>query len=248
MPCGKPEVTLLLTVYNEADTVERVIHEFYGEISKKIPLKILVVEDGSTNGTKEILLKLSKEFPMDLLLGEKRRGYSKAVVEGIKSTDTDYLFFTDGDGQHMAKDFWKLYELKDKYDIVSGWRVKRADALHRKVMSKIFQWMTRILFKPLKFHDITTPYKLMRSDIARLIANEWRYMKESFWTEFTVRVHKKGFKIAEVPVSHRSRVGSVSSHVYKLRKIFKIGFSQFMALIRLWYELKDKNIVRKKSR
>jgi len=239
MPSGKPEVTLLFTAHNEADTIERVIREFYEEMHKKIPIKILVVEDGSTDGTKEILEKLSKELPMDLLLGKERRGYSRAIIEGLKRIDTDYVFFTDGDGQHRAEDFWKLFELKDKYDVVSGWRVKRADALHRKVMSKVFQWMAKKLFKLPGFHDITAPYKLMRSDVAKVIANEFRYMEESFWTEFIIRAHYRGFKITEVPVSHMGRVGG-STRVYKLSKIPKIAASQFIGLLRLWQELRLK--------
>lgn len=240
MPSGKPEVTLLLTAYNEADTIEHVIHEFYGEIGEKIPLKILVVEDGSTDGTKEILEKLSKELPIDLLLGGERRGYSKAVIEGLKRIDTIYVFFTDGDAQHRAEDFWMLFELREKYDVVSGWRVKRADAIHRKLMSKVFQWMAKWLFELPNFRDMTAPYKLMRSDVAKLIANEFRYMGESFWTEFIIRAHRRGFKIAEVPVSHRSRIGGSthdSTRVYKLSKIPKIATSQFVGLLRLWQEL-----------
>lgn len=241
MPGGNPEVTLLLTAYNEADTIESVISEFYGEIGGRIPLKILVVEDGSTDGTKEILLRLSKIFPVGLLLGKERRGYSRAVTEGLKRIDTEYVFFTDGDGQHVAEDFWKLYELRDKYHIVSGWRVKRADALHRKVMSKVFQWMVKGVFKLPNFHDITAPYKLMRSDVAKLLANEWKYMEESFWTEFTVRAYRKGLKIAEVPVSHRGRTGNPNpspTRVYKLSKIPKIVLSQLIGLFRFWRELR----------
>jgi len=234
-------VTLLLTAHNEADTIESVISEFYREIGEKIPLKILVVEDGSTDGTKEILLKLSKTFPLGFLSGKERRGYSKAVTEGLKRIDTEYVFFTDGDGQHVAKDFWKLYEFRDNYSVVSGWRVKRADALHRKVMSKVFQWMIKGLFKLPNFHDITAPYKLMQSDVAKVVANEWKYMKESFWAEFIIRAHKKGLKIVEVPVRHRSRIdnsNNSSTRVYKPLKIPKIAISQLLGLLRLWPELR----------
>jgi len=238
MPREKPEITLLLTAYNEADTIESVIREFHGEITAKIPLKILVVEDGSTDGTKEILENLSRELPIELLMGKERRGYSKAIVEGLKHIDTDYVFFTDGDGQHRAGDFWKLYKLRDKYDIVSGWRVSRADPFHRKLMSSVFQWLARWLFNLPEFRDITAPYKLMKSSAAKLVASKWRYMRESFWTEFTLRAHKMGFSIIEVPVSHRKRLGKEPTKVYKPSKIPRIAFSQLKALLKLWLELK----------
>ena len=237
---GKTEITLLLPVHNEAEAIEAVISELYGEIAKKVPLKIVVVEDGSTDGTKGKLIKLSERIPMTLILKDERRGYSKAVTEGLKKIDTEFVFFTDSDGQHVAKDFWTLYELREKYDILSGCRVKRADPFHRRMMSKIFQWAAKVIFKLPRFRDITAPYKLMRSKVAQLIAEEFKYMKESFWTEFTIRGHEMGFKIAEVPVHHKNRQGSSSTRVYKPLKIPRIALSQFNGLLKLWWELRQK--------
>jgi hypothetical protein len=77
----------------------------------------------------------------------------------------------------------------------------------------------------------------MRTEIAKKIAKEYKYMKESFWTEFTIRAYKKGFKIGEVPVVHRPRLDG-STRVYKPWKIPKITFSQLLALIKLYKELK----------
>lgn len=233
MQSEKPEVTFLLTAHNEENSIADVTREFYEEISERIPLKVLVVEDGSTDATKDILLKLSREIPMNLSLGEDRRGYSKAVVEGLKRVDTEYTFFTDGDGQHLARDFWKLYRLKDDHDILSGWRVKRADSVHRKLMSTIFQRIAKILFRLPPLHDITAPYKLMRTEVAKEIASEFEYMSESFWTEFTIRAHRKGFKIAEIPVSHRKRPDGNTTQIYTIPKIPKIVISQLVALLKL---------------
>jgi len=69
------------------------------------------------------------------------------------------------------------------------------------------------------------------------VANEFKYMNESFWTEFTVRALQKGCNIVEIPVSHKVRLGG-STRVYKLSKIPKIASSQFIGLLRLWWELK----------
>lgn len=240
----KPDVTFLFPVYNESETIETVISEFYSEVGSKIPAKIIVVEDGSNDGTKDVLKKLSEKIPMTLIMGKQRRGYSKAIIKGLKNVDTRYVFLTDSDGQHFAKDFWALYEYRNKYDILSGWRAKRADSFHRKFMSKTFQIMVKLLFRLRYLRDITAPYRLMRSDVAKSIADEFRFMKESFWTELTIRAHARRYTIKEIPISHRTRVGG-STRVYLPSKIPKIALAHLMSLLKLWLELKRRNTRRR---
>jgi glycosyltransferase involved in cell wall biosynthesis len=152
---------------------------------------------------------------------------------------SNYVLITDSDGQHDPKDFWKLWELREEYDIISGWRVKRADSQQRKIMSKTFQFMAKKLFGLPDFKDITAPFKLMRTEVARRIVSEYKYMKESFWMEFTIRAYKKGFKIKEIPVAHRPRLDG-STRVYKPWKIPKIIFMQLYALLKLLLEINNK--------
>ena len=233
----RPEFSLLLPVYNEAETIASVISEFYNEICLKIPMEIVVAEDGSTDGTKEILRNLAEKIPMKLILGEKRKGYSRGLIDGLSKVDTEYVVFVDSDGQHLARDFWKLYKLRDKWDIVSGWRVQRADGFHRKLMSSTFQIMAKILFKLPPLRDITAPYRLVRTEVAKEIAKEFKYMNESFWTEFTVRACRKDFSITEVPIIHSRRLKG-ATNVYKPHKLLGIVISQFKGMFLLWRELK----------
>ena len=235
----RPEITILMPVFNEAGTIEKTIIEFYEEIGSRIPIKLLILEDGSTDGTKDVLMKLSKKIKMVAILSEERKGYSKALVDVLKEVDTKFVLCVDSDGQHLANDFWKLYELREKYDVTSGWRIRRADPYHRRVMSAVFQFLAKVFFKLPPFHDITAPYRLMKSEVAKITAEEFKYMRESFWTEFTVRAFKKGHTMIEIPVNHRGRAGG-TTRVYKLSKIPKIASSQFISLLKLWLELKNR--------
>jgi len=230
------KISLLLPAHNEGGTIQKTILEFYQEIGTKIPLEVIVCEDGSTDGTKEELLELSKQIPMKLILGEKRKGYMRAVTDGLNIVDSDLVLFVDSDGQHVANDFWKLYEMRDKCPVVSGYRVKRADAPHRRLMSTVFRWMATTLFRLPSFHDITAPFKLMQTKVAQEVANECKYMKYSFWTEFTVRAYKKGLDVTEVSVDHRRRMNG-TTRLYHPEKLMSIVLSQLIGLVKLWKEL-----------
>jgi glycosyltransferase involved in cell wall biosynthesis len=230
------EVAVLLPVHNEVHAIEKVVLEIYNTIGSKMPLEIVLSEDGSTDGTKEAIKRISEKVPLKALLSPMRKGYARGIIDGLNYVKTNYVLITDSDGQHDPEDFWKLWELRKEYDIVSGWRVKRADSLQRKIMSKTFQFMTKKLFGLPSFRDITAPFKLMRTEVAKAIANECKYMKESFWTEFTIRAYKKKLKIAEVPVTHRTRLGG-TTRVYKIWKIPAIVIRQLYALFRMRIEL-----------
>ncbi len=233
---GSAEIAVLMPVHNEAHTIENVVLELYNTLGHKMPLEIILSEDGSTDYTKEKIVEISKKVPLKALLFHARKGYAHGIIDGLSLVKSEYVLITDSDGQHDPRDFWKLWELRKEYDIVSGWRVERADSLHRKLMSKMFQFMAKTLFDLPDFKDITAPFKLMKTRIAREVASKCKYMKESFWTEFTIRAHKMGFKIIEIPVGHRNRLGG-STRVYKLNVIPNIIFSQFIGLLKLWQEV-----------
>jgi len=235
---GKYSLTVLLPVHNEADTISHTLEEIRQKILSKISSKLLIIEDGSTDNTKEVLRKLSKTFPMKLIMRRERLGYSRAVAFGLSIVDTKYVLFMDSDGQYYPEDFWVLWEVfnKENCDIVSGVRVKRADRLHRKIMSLTFQFLLKITFKLFHVRDITSSFRLMHAEAARSIASKCKYMRESFWSEFTVRALYAGISICEVPIRHRRRPKGETT-VYKPWKIPKIAFSQLIGLLRLFVEL-----------
>src|SRR5690242_6693846 len=100
------QVEVFLPVYNEAESIEGTIREIYDELSQRVSLDVIICEDGSKDGTKEILRNLSKELPLRLDLNDGRRGYSRAVRDGMQMLDAEYLLCLDSDGQCDPKDFW----------------------------------------------------------------------------------------------------------------------------------------------
>jgi glycosyltransferase involved in cell wall biosynthesis len=235
---GKAEIAVLMPIHNEAKTIEKSVTEFYNVISPRMPLELVLSEDGSTDNTENIIKRLSEKIPLKAILSTSRKGYASGIKDGLKLVKAKYVLITDSDGQQDPRDFWKLWNLRMKYDIVSGWRKNRADALYRKVMSQIFQWRIKSAFNLPNLIDITAPFKLMKTEVAIEIAEKCKYMHESFWNEFTVRAYIGGFSIGETPVAHRSRTDKSTTRVYKPWKIPKIALAQLMALSKLKLELR----------
>ncbi len=234
---GKAEIAVLMPIYDEAETIEKTVTDFFNIISPRMPVELVLSEDGSKDGTENVIESLSTKIPLKAILSTSRKGYAGGIKDGLKLVKSKYVLITDSDGQQDPRDFWKLWNLRMKYDIVSGWRKKRADAPYRKIMSKIFQLRIKSAFNLPNLMDITAPFKLMETEAAREIAEKCKYMSESFWNEFSVRAHVGGFTIGETRVEHRTRADSSVTRVYKPWKIPRIALAQLMALYKLKLEL-----------
>lgn len=232
---SKAQVSILLPAHNEVGTIQETISEFYNEIGTKIPVEIIVSEDGSTDGTKDALLDLSRKIPIRLILEDERKGYMKGVQDGLRLASSDYVFFSDSDGQHVPSDFWKLYEKRLEYDLIVGKKIKRVDPPHRIFISTVFHYLVRALFK-LPVRDPDTAYRLIRREVVEDIVGEAHILDYSFWTEFTVRAFRKGYRVTEVPVVHRGRLDG-ETRLYSSNKLVKIIVSQLIGLVKLSNEL-----------
>ena len=140
------KLQILMPVYNEASSIENTLNEINDTLKDKIEFEFIISEDGSSDGTKEILKKLKNIYPMKLISDSGRKYYSKAVIDGIKKADADYLLIKDSDGQCDPKDILNFWDLKDNSDLVNGYRYPRYDFAYRRFISKMFYYMYKILF------------------------------------------------------------------------------------------------------
>lgn len=227
-------IALIMPVYNEADTIENTVKELYEKVVTKMGcVDIWVFEDGSTDETKKVLERLKDEFSgFYTEMTERKKGYPRAMKEAflkINASDYDYVVAVDSDGQYEPDDFFKLWSImqRDTPDIVMGRRMTRREPPYRKMLSRGLQLLERVMF-PVKCKDVTSVMRLMKVDLAHEIVKEVKYSPYNFWLEFTARMSLNGYKIVEVPISYRERVGG--SKVYSLGKMPKVILSEFRAL------------------
>lgn len=198
-------ISLILVVHQEADTIEEVIKDFYEKVISKISnSQFIICEDGSTDNTKEILIKLKKPYHLTLDMHQEKRGYAAAMRNGFKLSKNPIIFFSDSDGQHQPNDFWSMYPLLKDSDMVIGWKSKRQDTWYRKLITYVFNKLIAIYFN-VRLHDIDCGFRLIKKEAVDFIVKQnWR-LKHCVNAELTVKIQAAGFKITEVPVEHFSR-------------------------------------------
>lgn len=227
-----PSVSIVMLVYNEAEIIERVIREYYQEVLVKLPdAEFIVAEDGSRDGTKEILNRLAKELNLCLVSGDARKGYVKAYADSIRLPQKDYIFFTDSSGKHFPSDFWSMYPLSEQYDVISGYKVKRKDPFYRVVMTRVFNDVVNLYFGT-HFKDIDSGFKLIRRDAMLDILRDKWICTDLISFENMVRLAYRGYTIKEVPVRHRQRENGESRGLpaKKIPKVIQMVLSNFRAV------------------
>jgi dolichol-phosphate mannosyltransferase len=230
----QPVVDLILPVYNEVGSIESVVLNFYNEIVTKLPSRLIIVEDGSTDGTKEKLSSLKRTMPVSLFSTSQRKGYLKGVSDGLKKCTSQWIFFSDSDGQYFPSDFWNLWENREGYDMIIGCKRYRQEGIHRIILSNGFHNITNNIFN-LSLHDEDCGFRLIRKSLIDSVLNDVKYLKYSFWAEFTIRACLKGFKINEVPIDHASRTHG-NSTIYVPSKIPLIILDQLNGLKNLYFD------------
>src|SRR3989339_7791 len=218
----KEKLSVVIPVYNESDVIEEVIRKYYKEIIKKYPgSEMIIAEDGSTDGTKEILRKLAKKLPIKLVMGDERKGYMKAAKDAIMLAKGDIIFFSDSDNTHDPKDFWKMLDALNGNDIVAGVKENRMDPFYRKFLSIVYNKFFLWLFFGLSIRDSNAGFKLMRRRSIQDIVPEIRHLKYGFSSELLIRANYNKRKIVTVPVSHFERKTGVADQ-FPLNRVPKI--------------------------
>lgn len=225
-------LTIVLPVYNERESILHVLSE-WDQVLKtlKINYLFMICEDGSTDGTVDILRRLSRRFPILLNTKVTRRGYGKAVVDGIISSHSKFILCLDSDGQYDPKDFVRFWKNRNRFPVITGWRISRNDPTQRKLFSKSFGIVHSLLF-PNRVHDPSCPFVLFKRTSVLPILPWLGFLKEGFWWGFVASCVKGKLLIKELPVNHRERIGG-KTRVYLPKKMPGIVFRNLTGLLLL---------------
>jgi glycosyltransferase involved in cell wall biosynthesis len=195
--------------------------------------EVLVINDGSTDGTAAVVEALARAEPrMRVIHHPTNRGYGAALVSGFCHASKDLIFYTDGDGQYDVQDLRRLVPLlTSDVDVVNGYKRKRADAAHRVILGEIYRRLARRLFR-LPIRDVDCDFRLVRRKAIQGI--ELVSASGVVCTEMIYKLHRAGCRFAEVEVPHyRRRYGH--SQFFTVRRVARtaVDFLLLWAKLRL---------------
>ena len=206
------KITVVVPVFNEHETLEALAQGITEDIAPH-EHRIVVVDDGSTDGSYEVLTKLHNEYDtVDVIKLRRNMGKATALAVAFARADGDAVIMMDADLQDDPKEIPRLLaKLDEGYDMVCGYKANRKDPWHKTIPSRIYNWWIRRTFS-LELHDINTGFKVMRTEVAQRLPlyGEMHRMIVVFAADM-------GYKITEVPVEHHPRRFGES----------KYGFSRF---------------------
>ena len=133
-------IEIVTPVHNEGASIYSTLDEYYTFLKNvDIDIKFVISEDGSTDDTLNEIEKFGLKTDIKLITSKNRKGYSKAVIDGLKETSSDIVCFIDSDGQCDPKDLLKLLEKFNGNNLVMSNRKPRSDNSFRLFISFIFK-------------------------------------------------------------------------------------------------------------
>jgi len=202
-------LSIIIPAYNEEERISATLLDINKYlIQQNYRYEIIVVSDGSTDKTADVVRELQKKVEnLRVIDNKKNCGKGCVVKQGMLEAKGEYRLFIDADNSttidHLDK-FWPF--IKDEYDIVigsieiKGAKIHEEAAFYRRWLGKISKYIIRIVAGLWEIHDSQRGFKLFSAKAAEAIFSKQTIMRWGFDIEILVLAKKMGFKIKEVPV------------------------------------------------
>jgi glycosyltransferase involved in cell wall biosynthesis len=231
-PARLPGISVFLPSHNEEANVERVVAGYVREMPKIADdFEVIVVDDGSRDRTGQIAEGMAAADPhVRVVHHEVNRGYGGAVISGIRAARMPYVLLSDGDGQFDPAEVARLAAYTPEYDVVVGFRARRADHLVRKLNGAAWTMLVRALLG-ITIGDIDCGFKLFKREF--LDSMELKAGGAMISTELMARLAGRGARVKEVEVTHLPRLAGEQSGAN-----FRVVARAFKELFALYGDLR----------
>jgi glycosyltransferase involved in cell wall biosynthesis len=225
-------LSIFFPAYNDSGTIASLVITAVQSASKLTPdYEVIVVNDGSSDSTAQILNELARVYPrLKIVTHQVNRGYGGALRSGFATASKDVIFYTDGDAQYDPSEIELLWrKMASGVDLVNGYKISRSDPWHRIVIGRVYHHTVKMMFG-LRVRDVDCDFRLLRRSIFERVQLE----KNSgvICLEMMKKIQDGGFTVVEVPVHHYHRAHG-QSQFFNFRRVIRTGID----VLKLWYVL-----------
>jgi glycosyltransferase involved in cell wall biosynthesis len=199
-----PLLSVVMPVYNERTTIDEIIRRV---LAVPIRTELIVVDDGSSDGTRDILTGLARDLDFKLVFQPKNGGKGAALRRGFQEVTGDLVVIQDADLEYSPEEFPQLIELicEGRADVVYGSRFlgrHRVFLFTHYAGNRLLTLITNILYNTM-LTDMETCYKVMRTEVLRSMTLE----SDGFGIEpeLTAKIFKRQYRVYEVPITYDGR-------------------------------------------
>jgi len=221
------KLSVLMPVYNEQETLEEIVEQV---MAVDIEKELIIVDDGSTDGTREILKEKIEKIPnVRVFYHDRNQGKGAALRTGKQYIEGDIAIIQDADLEYDPKDYHTLIDpiIKKKADVVYGSRFlgpRRAFLFWHYLGNRFLTFVTNLLYNTM-LTDMETCYKAFRAHIFKEVTI--RSDRFNFEPEITAKIFKKGYKVFEVPIYYAGRDFAEGKKI-----TWRDGFAALWAIIK----------------
>jgi glycosyltransferase involved in cell wall biosynthesis len=199
-----PLLSVVMPVFNESTTIEEIVGRV---LASPLRIELIVVDDGSRDGTREILAGLQQRHGFKLILQERNQGKGAALRRGFEDVTGDLVVVQDADLEYSPEEYPQLIELicQGRADVVFGSRFlgrHRVFLFTHYLGNRVLTSITNVLYNTM-LTDMETCYKVMRTEVLRSMT--LRSNGFGIEPELTAKIFKRGYRVYEVPITYDGR-------------------------------------------
>lgn len=198
-------VTACFPCFNDSKTIATMVRDVQGALAPLVDdLEMIVVDDGSTDASVEVLRSLQREIPrLKVVVHETNQGYGAALISAFGAATKEWVFYTDGDGQYDAKEAALMIgAVADDTDIVQGYKIGRGDNLARRFIGRAYHHVVKLLFR-LPVRDTDCDFRLLRRQL--VIDHPLTSTSGVICVEMMRALYSANAHFVELPIHHYFR-------------------------------------------
>lgn len=200
-------VSVFFPCYNDQATIASMVDVAVAALARVgiSDAEVIVIDDGSTDQSAEVLAKLAAEQPLlRVVTHDQNRGYGGALISGFAAARKQWVFYTDGDGQFDPAELELLVaRASDDVDVVQGYKLRRADNVARRVVGRVYHRFVSLAFG-LRIRDTDCDFRLIRR--AALDRVQLEHTTGVICVELVRKLQDSGARFTEIGVHHYRRV------------------------------------------